>query len=885
METLVSRRSFLKWGTVTAGTAGVVGFTGGASQAMAETDSADNASSTMAQALATDESKGEWLTGACMNNCSCGASRCLIKVYVEDGVPLKIRTDEESDDELHTLQRRACPRGRAKISDYLSPARIKYPMKRRSWSPEEPNGEMRGRDEWEKISWDEALAYIADEMQKELAVRGTRGMLFAGSSNIGDSYFDPMLCVFNALGGAVQPEMGTVSYGSWPVTETLMLGGIFTNNPHPLEMAQSELHIMFGCNWAANKAGNCPYLLKHCKDAGGKIIIIDPWLNQTAQALADEWIPIIPGTDTALVLGMAYHQIQNGLYDQAYLDTYTVGFDVDHMPEGMPPEMNFKGYVLGELDGTPKTPEWAEAICGVPADVIVKLAEEIGSTDKVNFTAGLSTTKIPNGEMFAQAFYTFALMHGGIGTPGHFMSSLGMFEGTAGRMSMGDYTNEAANPQNPLVPPNFAFMWFPIPSFDAIEDMDSWDVLDSTELWDSILNGEYGRDVWPGGKKKIDIHQIYFGGYGNTLNTHPNVNAGLKVVRQMDFVWGMRPWFDTSAQHCDIVLPCTTWWEKPSKGFGQAPEVVYWYDQIMEPRFEAKSEYEVVDMLAPLLGLDPKEVNTATSAERTYATVRDAVIFDEMFQPEPLFSITQEDLDELGVEGQPQEGVTEFKEFKEKGYYKYPRTAEPEGFATPFMMFYQDPEANPLNTTSGKFEICCGALAYMVNAAGFSEIAPIAMYQPSPEQGQGAQTEEYPLLLWTPHSLRRAHTVNDNVTSLREAFPQECFMSQVDADARGIKSGDAVLLTSPYGKVLRPVKVLPTIVPGAVAMEDGAWFQMDEASGIDIGGDPNTLQAPKTSGQACTPWTGTLVQVEKYVGDLQLVPDKERPLVLPVGIA
>ena len=109
-------------------------------------------------------------------------------------------------------------------------------------------------------------------------------------------------------------------------------------------------------------------------------------------------------------------------------------------------------------------------------------------------------------------------------------------------------------------------------------------------------------------------------------------------------------------------------------------------------------------------------------------------------------------------------------------------------------------------------------------------------------------------------------------------------MSTIDAEERGIKNGDIVLMSSPYGKVLRPAKVLPTIVPGSVAMQDGAWIHIDEATGIDLGGDPNVLQAPKASGQASQSWTGTIVQVEKYTGDIKLVPDKECPIVMPVGI-
>lgn len=91
--------------------------------------------------------KGTWLNAPCYNNCSCGSSRCLNRVYVEDGVPLKTRSDEAEEDSYAVPQRRACLRGRAKMSEVLSPARIKYPMKRKHFSLDDPHGELRGRDE------------------------------------------------------------------------------------------------------------------------------------------------------------------------------------------------------------------------------------------------------------------------------------------------------------------------------------------------------------------------------------------------------------------------------------------------------------------------------------------------------------------------------------------------------------------------------------------------------------------------------------------------------------------------------------------------------------------------------------------------------------------
>lgn len=821
-----------------------------------------------------------------MNNCSCGSSRCLLRVYVEDGVPLKIRTDEQDEDTPEVPQRRACPRGRAQIGNMVSPARIKYPMKRKGWSPENPNGEMRGKDEWERISWDEALDYIAAEIKKTVDQYGNRAILSAAYADIGDTYFDPVICMFNLMGGAMHHDLGTVSLGSWPLPEMFMTGGMLAA-PDALSVAESGLHILFGCNWMANKGGNTTFHLDAARKQGGKIIIIDPWLNQTAQAVADEWVAIRPGTDTTLCLGMAYHQIENNLQDQAFLDKYCVGFDAEHMPDGAPAEENFKDYVLGTHDGEPKTPEWAEKICGVPADKIRSLAEEIASAEKVNFFAGQSTTKIPAGEMFAQVFYTLAFMHGGMGTPGNYASWVGLHEGMSGAtpfVTSGDASDGAKkNPVNPLTPPTFMVT----PNFAEIEDPSSWEKIDFTECWQSILDGAYGRDVWPGGKKPLDIHLIYSGGYENSLNSLPNANAGIEVFRKVDFVFGANPFFDPSRQYCDIVLPVATWWEKGNIAWTGNSETVFWADRIMEPLYESKPESYIAEELCKRLDLDPKAANTMTDEERTYASLAGAtyLVDPASMDYRPLLTITQEDIDELGVGGAPQEGIISVAELKDKGCYKVQRKKGDKLTTVPWANFYNDPDANPLPTSTGKFEIYCPTLAAVVNSLGYSQIAPIGKWQiGDPEQGQGTQTDEYPLLLWTPHSLRRAHTVNDNVTSLREAFPQECFMCEVDAKERGIKNGDIVLMTSPYGQVLRPAKVLPTLVPGAVALEDGAWIQIDEETGIDLGGDPNILQAPKASGQASQSWTGTLVQVEKYAGNIKLEPDKNRPIVMPVGV-
>lgn len=400
LEKKVGRRNFLKGSAAAAAALAAAGISGcapnqGEGEKLSGTGTDGMTPHTVASDVAVLDG-GEWITVDCWGNCG---GRCVNKVLVQDGVVLRQKTDDVDEDTLEHPQQRSCPRGHSMRQHVFNANRVKYPMKRKSWQPgggENAHGELRGEEGWERISWDEALDYIAAEMKKAYDTWGPKSILAAAYSDIGDTYFDQVICLLNAKGGAMHHELGTVSLGSWPVPEIMMTGGMLAA-PDSLSIQDSELHFHFGNNWMANKGGNTAYQLDYAKREGGKVIIVEPWLNQTAQAVADEWVPIIPGTDTAFCIGMMYHMIENDLQDQDFLDKYCVGFDAEHMPEGADPKDNFKDYVLGTHDDEPKTPEWAEAICGVPAADIRRLAEEIASTEKVNFFAGQSTTKIPAG--------------------------------------------------------------------------------------------------------------------------------------------------------------------------------------------------------------------------------------------------------------------------------------------------------------------------------------------------------------------------------------------------------------------------------------------------------------------------------------------------------
>jgi len=116
--------------------------------------------------------------------------------------------------------------------------------------------------------------------------------------------------------------------------------------------------------WNSSRGHLADMLWQYSKEIGIAHVHICPDINSEQQHVGGKWIPVLPSTDPALQLAIAYTWIKENTYDQAYLDTHSVGFD------------KFKAYVMGDEDGVPKTPEWAAPLCKVPEWTIKALARE-----------------------------------------------------------------------------------------------------------------------------------------------------------------------------------------------------------------------------------------------------------------------------------------------------------------------------------------------------------------------------------------------------------------------------------------------------------------------------------------------------------------------------
>ena len=127
---------------------------------------------------------------------------------------------------------------------------------------------------------------------------------------------------------------------------------------------------------------------------------------------------------------MAYVIVSEGLHDQAYCDRHVLGFDEAHLPDGAPAGASYSSYLLGEADGVAKTPEWAAAITGIPAETIRRLAIEFATAKPAALQAGYAPGRTEFGEQFHRAAYALAAITGNVGIPG---GNSGASNGATGR--------------------------------------------------------------------------------------------------------------------------------------------------------------------------------------------------------------------------------------------------------------------------------------------------------------------------------------------------------------------------------------------------------------------------------------------------------------------
>ena len=785
-RTILSRRSFLKWNAALGGATALA--SGGLSLDRIQASQVSQEGATGTTVVPT----------GCSHNCG---GRCRILVHVKDGTITRLTTDDRPDT-FEDPQLRACQRGRAYRQRVYHPDRLKYPLRRVG---------PRGSGEYERISWDEATTIVAEAIQRIHDDYGPEAFINhyasgGGSQTLGAGTSQRLL---NLMGGTLN-QYGTYSAACWEYMVPRILGNFMSANSRD-DWVNSKLIVMFGYNPMEMVSGtNTMYYLKLAKEAGARVIVIDPRHSMTA-AWADEWIPIRPGTDVALYSALAYVIITEDLQDQDFLDRCCSGFDEDHMPDEIPTGNSYKSYILGESDGQPKSPEWAEAITGIPRNRILQLGREIGTIKPTAMYQGLGPQRRAYGENFVHAGIALAALTGNIGIPG---GSAGTFPITPRFVPVGGFPGN----QNPLPLAISTFTWT-----DAI--------LRGTEMGaaDGVMGLPEGQETLP-----YNIKFIYNNGGNALINQHADINKTIDILKDeslVEFIVTHEQFMTSSAMFSDIILPAVTWMETDGMTTSWVlGETLYYMNKAIDPLFECKSDYEICALIADKLGIGDEYRDGKETAEDW---IREWTA--GMSSADPTF---------------------DFDEFKRTGIhvivYDEPTLA--------FDMFRADPEENALPTPSGKIEIFSQA---KWSANDPDDIPAVPAYVPEWEGPAADIASQYPLQLHAHHYHNRSHSTYDNIPWLQESMPQRLFMNPIDAEARGIKDGDVVRVFNERGIVQIPVRITERIIPGAVDLPQGAWYKPN-GDGVDEGGSINVLTTYRTTPFAKgTAQHTNLVEVEK----------------------
>jgi anaerobic dimethyl sulfoxide reductase subunit A len=474
---------------------------------------------------------------------------------VEDGRVRRIADNPAGGPHL-----RGCVRGYNAWRQQQAPGRLTSPLVRSG-----PRGSGRFRE----VGWPEALRLVADGLARVREKHGAGAVLALGGSGScrGALHHTEDLTAryLNLTGGHVE-QTSTYSSAAARYTEPVVLGTKHAG-VDPATLRRSAMIVLWGanlvdcimgCEWRAR--------VREAKRRGVPVVVVDPRRTATARLLSTEWLPVLPGTDSALMLALLHELIVLGAADEEFLAAHATGWDdLRRSVLGVGGAERPGG--AGEVARAPATPEWAEGVCGVPAARIRALAREWASRRPVALVPGLSIQRTVGGEEAVRLAIALQTATGDLGRPG----------GSSGGQTWGGLPKPLVG--SIPVPPNPA--GFGIPCND----------------WaDAVLRGRSGG--YP-----TDVRAAYDTG-GNYVVQGADVALSIRAMESLEFSVCHDLFLTTTARYCDVVLPATHWLERDDIVFTSADYLLYSH-RAATPPGQARDDYDIFADLAEVSGCGP----------------------------------------------------------------------------------------------------------------------------------------------------------------------------------------------------------------------------------------------------------------------------------------
>ena len=795
--------------------------------------------------------------------------------------------------------------------------RVRWPLKRADWDPNgERNPQNRGKSPYVRISWDEATQIVAGELLRVREKYGMSAVLSEADMHGEGKHVAPSHGCANRLlsllGGYTiqmrnQDSWEGYSWGSknvWgcePVGEMQPAGNVW-----PDIAKHAELLLFWAADVETTPVGFDGYmssrLNKWLHSLGIKYVYIDPALNFSACWMADKWIPILPNTDAAMYLAIAYVWLTEDTYDKDYLKTHAVGVEP------------FFNYVLGKEDGVPKTPAWAAEICGVPEWTIKAVARE-WATKVTSLTIGNGGPTIRGAFSTEPArLQSILLSMQGLGKPGrhqakwlewHTHSPIYQmpFQGEeniniphraeivrpygATLESQNAITDRMTKRKNPFnIPDASKNLVKPSEDPDVIrrvrELCGSFETPPSQSIprcmvHEAILN-KNGIEWWglhsfngpaeqqwtkhvfpqPGCSR---LHMIWTDSPCNVTCWNDGFSF-VKALRdpEIECVVAQHPWLENDCYLADLILPVATKFEMEDicddMGGGTITSIFHEYPAC-PPVGESLNDFECVAAVAKKINEDVFMAYTGNDE------ALDRVI--ELFWQG--CSVSYLDVDD---------------EFHKNDIFIIPTYPKVQEHPAGLYAFYTDPEANPLTTPTGKLEFTSTKIAELFPDDPERPPYPkwIEKSDLHDDRLTSGRAEEYPYLCMSNHGRWRFHANCDDITWNREIETMKirgkdgyqyepAWMHPETAFDSGIEHGDIIKVFNERGTVLCGAYVTERMIPKTIYVDHGARFDPIDAATLDRGGainliSPRNLTSKHVTGMVIS---GFLVGVEKVTDD------------------
>lgn len=845
--------------------------------------------------------------------------RCPLELHLRDGELARVSANKAAP---------ACHRGLSMRAWANSPDRLMWPLRRVG---------PRGSAQFERVTWDEALDEIADRLARIRREHGSESIYLAYTTGQSCTTADPFERLMNCFGGFLDhynnysnPQINAM------VRSMYGPGALYPGGSELDAAADARLVLAFGASPAETGTGRATWhgawdrMVEQMSARGGRIVMVDPRRNGSipkrkrpassgeneGQALtvcaappADDsehkgcaeasacsnafpsnatsdrqtvsWLPINPGTDGALAAALLHElAFTHNALDWDFLRERCIGFTDETLPErwrGM--GLSVMDYLHGTgYDHMAKTPAWAAAITGIPADDIRELASQLATARPAFIMQGWGPQRRSNGEMTSGMIMMLAAALGQVGLPG---TNNGMNIAWGG----GFLTRISAGENH--IP-------FRIPAYRFLDAIENGEALGAREGVRGLPEAGYGNAGGSGfaaegkpeqsspGKRATDsvqhqdsaahlpssIKAIICHGGNCLTNQHGDVNRAHRVLgdpSKCEFILNVDVEFTDSARYADIVLPdlfrmkqesamdADTWGRRIAVSTGE-----------LGARFERRGAWNTCVELAKRW-----EIENAFTEGRT--------------EGEWIRRLYEGDRERST-------GLPTFDRLLEDGLAWRADRAEP---FVALADWRHDPDAHPLDTPSGKIELFSELLAAAAetlrDTPDEGAVTPIPTYVPEwgpaefavekaaadgakdssavlPECDQEGKpsaetTCDQPLRVFGFHSVARIHSSWGNVPAVSRRVPQVILINPADADARGIATGDLVEASNRFGTLRLPAHVTEDVIAGTIVMPQGAWWQAESrgtqnapgatsartAYPVDIGGCVNTLTTSRPS--------------------------------------